>query len=453
MPGAKVMAEEDNRSAILVKPHSEEAESSVIASMIIDSDAVIKVMDILTEDDFYDLRYKNYFKAIRKLFNEKSPIDPLTVTEELARMYGPTDYGSLDYVGNMISRGTVTSNVTYYSNLVKEKSILRELINTNDEVSKKCYTNDGSLEEILSFAEKKVFDVVSKHSGGEMEDINQIVLKTLKSIKDASKNSGGLTGVPTGFIDLDEMTSGMHGGELILLAARPAMGKSALALNIASYCAINRGITTAVFSLEMPKVQLVKRIMSSVSKVSAGEINTGAIEPDAWGELMEGARKIAESGLVLDDTSGVTLMDLRSKCRKLKLEKNLGLIIIDYLQLMTGEKNAESRQNEIAGISRGLKVLARELDVPILALSQLSRGVESRTDKRPMLSDLRESGAIEQDADVVLFIYRDDYYNKESKEKGIAEVIISKQRSGPTGVVKLVWQPDYTRFRNISHEQ
>jgi replicative DNA helicase len=249
------------------------------------------------------------------------------------------------------------------------------------------------------------------------------------------------------------MTSGMHGGELILLAARPAMGKSALALNIASYCAINRGITTAVFSLEMPKIQLVKRIMSSVSKVSAGEINTGAIEPDAWGELMEGARKIAESGLVLDDTSGVTLMDLRSKCRKLKLEKNLGLIIIDYLQLMTGEKNAESRQNEIAGISRGLKVLARELDVPILALSQLSRGVESRTDKRPMLSDLRESGAIEQDADVVLFIYRDDYYNKESKEKGIAEVIISKQRSGPTGVVKLVWQPDYTRFRNISHEQ
>ena len=453
MPGAKVMAEEDNRSAILVKPHSEEAESSVIASMIIDSDAVIKVMDILTEDDFYDLRYKNYFKAIRKLFNEKSPIDPLTVTEELARMYGPTDYGSLDYVGNMISRGTVTSNVTYYSNLVKEKSILRELINTNDEVSKKCYTNDGSLEEILSFAEKKVFDVVSKHSSGEMEDINQIVLKTLKSIKEASKNSGGLTGVPTGFIDLDEMTSGMHGGELILLAARPAMGKSALALNIASYCAINRGITTAVFSLEMPKIQLVKRIMSSVSKVSAGEINTGAIEPDAWGELMDGARKIAESGLVLDDTSGVTLMDLRSKCRKLKLEKNLGLIIIDYLQLMTGEKNAESRQNEIAGISRGLKVLARELDVPILALSQLSRGVESRTDKRPMLSDLRESGAIEQDADVVLFIYRDDYYNKESKEKGIAEVIISKQRSGPTGVVKLVWQPDYTRFRNISHEQ
>ena len=434
-----------------VQPNSLEAEQSVIGSMIMDSEAINRASEILNKDDFYQQQLGVIFQAMVDLHNEGKPIDLVTLQNKLKGLDLPPEYCEADFISNLVMAVPTSANVETYSRIVRDKAILRRLIKTTDEISNMCYLGKESVDTILDKSEKEVFNVVSKRGTGNFESIKDIVLRSLESIEVAAKNKGGVTGVATGFLDLDYKTAGFQRSDLILIAARPSMGKTAFVLNLAEYVAVRSKVATAIFSLEMSKDQLVKRILSMNSRVDAQVIRNGNLNDDQWAALIEGAKEVGESKLLLDDTPSISIGELRSKCRKFKLEHNLGLIIIDYLQLMTGDKKTDSRQQEVSDISRALKALARELDVPVVALSQLSRQVEQRNDKRPMLSDLRESGAIEQDADVVMFIYRDDYYNKESDEKGVAEIIIGKQRNGPVGTVKLKWQAELTRFANLVH--
>jgi replicative DNA helicase len=440
---------EEIGTVVRIKPHDFEAEKSIIASMIMDRENIVTILGILTPEDFYDTRYAICYSVIQKLFDRKEDADVVTVLNELKKTKGAETFANIEFINGIIMSTATSAGAAAHANIVKECSLLRKLIDAADRISYRCYKNTDELDSILDTTEKEIFEVINKRISSEVNGITEIVERTIDSIELASRMKGGITGIPTGFIDLDAMLSGLHNGELVLIAARPSMGKSAFALNIASYVALNKKIPTAIFSLEMPNEQNMKRIISSMEKVPAGNISNGTLDENEWIGIWNASRNISESDLIMDDTSGISLMEMRSKCRKLKLEKNLGLVVIDYLQLMNGDAKAESRQQEISGISRGLKIMARELEIPVIALSQLSRGVESRTDKRPMLSDLRESGAIEQDADVVMFIYRDEYYNKESKDRGVAEISISKQRNGPTGVVRLGWQPEYTRFVNL----
>ena len=331
-----------------------------------------------------------------------------------------------------------------------EKSVLRKLIRINEEIANNCYSQKESLELLLEEAEKKIFEIVQKRNNSDFIPIRQVVMNAMNLIEEASKNKGAVTGIATGFLDLDYKTAGMQPSDLILVAARPSMGKTAFVLNIAQHVAIKEQKAVAIFSLEMSKEQLVNRLLSLESKVNSQAIRTGNMKDDEWERLIESADSIGKSKLLIDDTPGIGISELRSKCRKFKLEYNLEMVIIDYLQLMTGSGKNESRQQEISDISRSLKALARELHVPVIALSQLSRAVEQRPDHRPMLSDLRESGAIEQDADVVMFIYRDDYYNKDTELKNVAEIIIAKQRNGAIGTINLAWLPDYTQFANLA---
>lgn len=337
----------------------------------------------------------------------------------------------------------------YYAQIVEEKSTLRKLIKVNEDIANICYLGKERVEDIMEDTEKRIFNLLQKRNTGDFVPIKEVVLNALDKIELASKNKGSVTGLATGFIDLDYKTSGMQPSDLVLIAARPSMGKTAFVLNIAQHMAFKNDVTVAIFSLEMSKEQLVNRLFALESKVDSQSIRTGNLSDEDWAKLIEGAGIIGKSNLIIDDTPGISVSELRSKCRKYKLEHNLGIIIIDYLQLMTGNKKSDSRQQEISDISRSLKEIARELNVPVIALSQLSRAVEQRPDHRPMLSDLRESGAIEQDADVVMFIYRDDYYNKDTEKKNIAEIIIAKQRNGPIGTVELVWLPNYTKFANM----
>ncbi|MBR6396877.1 MAG: replicative DNA helicase, partial [Lachnospiraceae bacterium] len=347
-----------------------------------------------------------------------------------------------------------SANVRHYAEIVYEKSILRKLIKITEGITNECFQGKGALNDILADTEKKIFGLLQNQQSGDMESIKSIVMRTIDSIEAVAKNKGSVTGVETGFYDLDAMTAGFQKSDLIIVAARPSMGKTAFVLNIAEYAAVKHDTAVAIFSLEMSKDQLVKRILAMNSRVDSQDIRTGNLEDEDWAKLVESAATISRSKLLIDDTPGISVMELRSKCRKMKLEHNIGMIIIDYLQLMSGSKNnGESQQQVISDISRSLKAIAREINVPVIALSQLSRAVEQRPDKRPMLSDLRESGAIEQDADVVMFIYRDDYYNKDSEEKGISEIIIGKQRNGPTGTVKLLWENKLTKFQNLLRER
>lgn len=433
-----------------VQPNSLEAEQSVIGSMIMDSEAINRASEILNKDDFYQHQLGIIFQAMVDLHNEGKPIDLVTLQNKLKGLDLPPEYCEAEFISNLVMAVPTSANVETYAKIVRDKAILRRLIKTTDEISNMCYLGKESVDSILDKSEKEVFNVVSKRGSGSYESIRDIVLRSLESIEVAAKNKGGVTGVATGFLDLDYKTAGFQRSDLILIAARPSMGKTAFVLNLAEYVAVKSKVATAIFSLEMSKDQLVKRILSMNSRVDAQVIRTGNLNDEQWASLIEGAKEVGESKLLLDDTPSISIGELRSKCRKFKLEHNLGLIIIDYLQLMTGDKKTDSRQQEVSDISRALKALARELDVPVVALSQLSRQVEQRNDKRPMLSDLRESGAIEQDADVVMFIYRDDYYNKDSEEKGVAEIIIGKQRNGPVGTVKLKWQAELTRFANLA---
>lgn len=432
-----------------ILPHSAEAEQSVIGSMIMDRDAIIAASEIITGDDFYQHQYAVLYDAMLELFQEGKPVDLITLQNKLKEKEVPPELCSLEFISDLIRAVPTSANVRYYATIVSEKALLRRLIKVTEGIANTCYLDKEKIDIVLEQTEKQVFDIVQNRSTGDFVGIKDIVIKSLDSIEAASKNKGSVTGIATGFYDLDYKMAGLQPSDLILVAARPSMGKTAFVLNIAEYVAVKSKITTAIFSLEMSKNQLVNRILSMNSKVDSQKIRSGELNDDDWANLMESARVIGESGLIIDDTPGISITELRSKCRKFKLEHNLGLIIIDYLQLMSGGKKTESRQQEISEISRSLKALAREVNCPVIALSQLSRAVEQRPDKRPMLSDLRESGAIEQDADVVMFIYRDDYYNHDSEEAGISEIIIGKQRNGPTGTVKLAWLSQFTKFANL----
>ena len=432
-----------------ILPHSIEAEQSVIGSMIMDRDAILIASEMLTSDDFYQKQYGIIFDTMVELCNEGRPVDLITLQNRLKEKDLPPDISSMDYVRDLITTVPTSANIRYYAEIVSDKAVLRRLIKANEEVANACYLEHQPVKEILEESEKKLFNILQRDVSGEYVPIQQIVLEAIDTIEKASRLKGAVTGIPTGFIDLDYKTAGMHNSDLVLIAARPSMGKTAFVLNIAQYMACRKDVTVAMFSLEMSKTQLVNRLLSMESHVDAQNLRTGNLEGDDWTKLVEGANIIGRSNLIIDDTPGISIAEMRSKCRKYKLEHGLDIVMIDYLQLMSGSGRYDSRQQEISDISRSLKSLARELNVPVIALSQLSRAVEQRPDHRPMLSDLRESGAIEQDADVVMFIYRDDYYHKDTEKKDIAEIIIAKQRNGPIGTIELVWLPKYTQFVNM----
>ena len=433
-----------------IMPHSVEAEQSVIGSMLMDREAVLVASELLTGEDFYQRQYGLVFEAMVALFGRDEPVDLVTLQNELRAMDAPEEVSGMEFVREILNRVPTSANVKYYANIVAEKSTLRRLIHLNDEINNLCYAGTEPLETVLEQTEKKVFDLVQRRNAGDFVPIKQVVLNTIQKIEAASRTKGNVTGIATGFKDLDYQTSGFQPSDLILIAARPSMGKTAFVLNIAQYMAFRSNETVAIFSLEMSKEQLVNRLLSMESGVDAQKLRNGNLTDADWERLVEGAEGVARSNLIIDDTPGITLAELRSKCRKYKLENKLGIIMIDYLQLMSGGgRSSDSRQQEISDISRGLKSLARELNVPVVALSQLSRAVEQRPDHRPMLSDLRESGAIEQDADMVVFLYRDSYYNKDTEMKNLAEVIVAKQRNGPVGTINLLWMPEYTTFKNF----
>ncbi|MGL5259594.1 MAG: replicative DNA helicase [Lachnospiraceae bacterium] len=432
-----------------VLPHSIEAEQSVIGSMLMDKEVIVVVSELITGDDFYSKQYQILFETMVELNNEGKPVDPVTLQDRLKEKDVPPQISDLEFMREILTSRFTSANVRAYANIVSEKATLRRLIRLNEEIANTCYLGKENLEYILADTEKRVFDIVQRKSTQEFVPIRKIVMNALDKIEEAGKTSGSVTGIATGFLDLDYKTSGMQPADLVLIAARPSMGKTAFVLNIAQNVAFRLNETVAIFSLEMSKEQLVNRMFSLESRVDAQHLRSGKLSDLEWEKLIESAGVIGQSNLIIDDTPGISISELRSKCRKFKLEQNLSMIIIDYLQLMSGSGKNESRQQEISDISRSLKSIARELKVPVLALSQLSRAVETRPDHRPIMSDLRESGAIEQDADVVMFIYRDDYYDKDSEKKGIAEIIIAKQRNGPIGTVDLVWLPEYTKFANL----
>ena len=432
-----------------VMPNNVEAEQSVIGAMLMDRDAITIASEILTVDDFYQKQYGILFEAMVELYTENVPVDLITLQNRLKEKDVPPEISSLEFVRDMITKVPTSVNVGTYAKIVSEKAALRRLIRVNEEIASACYAGKDSVEEIMEDTEKKIFQVLQRKTNDEFVPIKDVVLNALDKIEAASRMKGSVTGMPTGFIDLDYKTSGFQPSDLILIAARPSMGKTAFVLNIAEYMAFRSNETVAIFSLEMSKEQLVNSLFALESRVDSQILRTGNLSDNDWSSLIEAAGVIGRSNLIIDDTPGISVSELRSKCRKYKLEHNLGIIMIDYLQLMQGSRKSESRQQEISDISRSLKEIARELQVPVVALSQLSRAVEQRPDHRPILSDLRESGAIEQDADVVMFLYRDDYYNHDTEKKDVAEVIIAKQRNGPIGTVELAWLPRYTKFANM----
>jgi len=445
------MAEEWQKRVL---PNSMEAEMSVLGSMLMNRDAITVASEILIGEDFYSKQNAILFDCMIELHNSNKPVDPITVLDLLKEKDVPPEMASMEYIMNLINSVPTSANAKHYAQIVAEKASLRKLIKVNEAIEDSCYSQTDSVEVIMEQTEKEIFKVVQRRNAGDFVPISKVVNNALDKIATSARNRGAVTGIPTGFTDLDFRTAGMQPSDLVLIAARPSMGKTAFVLNIAQHVAFKQHLPLAIFSLEMSKEQLVNRLFSLQSNVDAQKLRVGDLNESDWEKLIEGATEIGQSKLIIDDTPGISIGELRSKCRKYKLETGLSMIMIDYLQLMTGSgKSGESRQQEISDISRSLKSLARELQVPVLALSQLSRAVEQRPDHRPMLSDLRESGAIEQDADVVMFIYRDDYYNKEnSTKKGISEIIIAKQRNGPIGTVELAWLPQFTKFANLTRE-
>ena len=433
-----------------VPPHDLEAEQAIIGSMLTDKDAVIAAVEVLQEQDFYREDNKIIYSAILNLYNRAEPIDIITLKSELKSMGKFEAVGGLEYIVQLPDKVPTTSNVEQYIKIVEEKSMLRALIKTADELITLGYDPTQEVEQVIDTAEKKIFQVMQKKNQKGYSSIKDILVDTFTQLEQLYNQKESITGVPTGFVDLDYRTSGLHNSDLILVAARPAMGKSAFALNIATNAAVRAKVPVAIFSLEMSKEQMTNRILCSEAMVDSAKVRTGKIDDDEWAKLAATSGELSEAGIYIDDTPGISIMEIRAKCRKMKLEKNIGLVVIDYLQLVQGSnKKGGSREQEIAEISRSLKILAKEIDVPVIALSQLSRAPEQRIDHRPMLSDLRESGSIEQDADIVMFLYRDDYYNEDTEKKNIAEVIIAKHRSGATGTVELLWLANYTKFANI----
>lgn len=433
-----------------IPPQDIEAEQAVIGSMLTDSDAVYSAIESLKPEDFYREDNKLIYEAILNVYSKAEPIDIITLKAELASMGKLDAVGGLEYIAELPDKVPTTANVDRYIKIVEEKSMLRNLIKTANEIISMGYDQTEDVSDVMDVAEQKIFDVMQKKNSTGYTSIKDVLVESFTKLEELYNQKQHVTGVPTGFIDLDKMTAGLHGSELILIAARPAMGKSAFALNIGAYAATRANIPVAIFSLEMSKDQVGNRILCSEALVDSNKVRTGELEDEEWGKLAQTSGELSTAEIYVDDTPGISVMEIRAKCRKLKLEKNIGLVIIDYLQLIQGSgKRGASREQEIAEISRSLKILAKELNVPVIALSQLSRAVEGRPDHRPMLSDLRESGSIEQDADIVMFLYRDDYYNENSEKKNIAEVIIAKQRSGSTGTVELAWLGSYTKFANL----
>lgn len=443
MPGA------DENVLKRVMPHNTEAEQAVIGSMIVGEGAVSTAAELLTGEDFYNRQYGIFFDTILEITDSGKPMDVVVLQDKLREKDLPPEMYSVDAMRTLMTAVPTSVNVKYYANIVAEKSLLRKMIRLNEEIANNCYAGKETLEFILEDTEKRMFQLLQRRNSDEFVPIRQVVMNAMNRIEQASRNKGSVTGIPTGFTDLDFKTSGMQPSDLVLIAARPSMGKTAFVLNIAQYVAFKKDMPVVIFSLEMSKEQLIERMFSLESSVDAQKIRNGQLNDQDWERLIESAGVIGKSKLMIDDTPGITVSELRSKCRKLKLEHGLSMIIIDYMQLMSGSGRTDSRQQEISDISRALKGLARELQVPVLALSQLNRSVEQRPDHRPMLSDLRESGAIEQDADLVMFIYRDDYYHPDTEKKGISEIIIAKQRRGPIGTVELAWLAEYTKFANL----
>lgn len=432
-----------------IPPQNVEAEQAVLGAMLLSHDAVIVAMEKLQPRDFYRDAHRIIFEVMEHLHRENKEIDVITLPEELNRMKKMDDVGGVGYVLNLPNMVGTASNAEYYANIVVEKALSRNLISTCTELATEAYDGEKKTEDLLDDAERRILQLSDTKNRGDFASVGTVVEATLDKITKLYENKAGLTGLPTGFRDLDRMTSGLQPSDLILVAARPSMGKTAFTLNIAQNVGVRQHKTVAFFSLEMSQEQLVQRLLCQIAHIDSQKLRTGQLNSDEeWTRLTDACDKLYESPIYIDDTPGISVAEMRSKARRLKSEHGLDLIIVDYLQLMQG-RNAESRQQEISEISRSLKALARELKVPLIALSQLSRSVESRQDKRPMLSDLRESGALEQDADIVSFLYREDYYDKETENQHITEVILAKHRNGPVGSVKLYFKNEFTLFLNL----
>ena len=435
-----------------IPPHSLEAEQSVLGAMILDKEAINTAIEIIRPDDFYKGANKEIFEAILILFNKNEPVDLITLSEELKRRGTLENIGGVTYLANLSSGVATTANVKYYCKIIEEKSILRRLIYSCNDVVAKSYEDSDEVNAIIEKAEKSIFDITQGRHREGFSPLNEVLLASFSQIEERAANQGALTGLTTGFIDLDNKLSGLQKSDLILLAARPSMGKTAISVNIVTNAALKANANVAIFSLEMSKEQLVQRMISAAAHVDLQKIISGRLSEDEWIQVINSMGPLSQANIFIDDTAGISLMEMKAKCRRLKIEKGLDLVMIDYLQLMQSEGRQESRQQEISAISRGLKALAKEMECPVIALSQLSRAPELRSDHRPILSDLRESGAIEQDADVVLFLYRDEYYHEDSEKKNIGEVIIAKHRNGPTGSIELAFKKEYTKFVNMVRE-
>ena len=433
-----------------IPPHDIEAEQAILGCMLIDQDATSDAIEVLKPEDFYRDDHKYIYEAMLNLYTKGEPIDIITVKDELTSMQKFEAVGGIEYLATLPDRAPLVANSDKYIKIVEEKSILRKLIKTATEIEGLGYAQNEEVDNVIDQAEKKIFDIMQNKNQKGYTPIKDVLVETFAELEKLYNQKQPVTGIATGFTDLDNRTAGLHNSDLILIAARPAMGKSAFALNIATNAAINEKVPVAIFNLEMSKTQLVNRMLCSEAMVDSNKVRTGKIDEEDWIKLATALGPLSEALIYIDDTPGISISEIRAKCRKLKLEKNIGLVVIDYLQLIQGSgKKNSSREQEISEISRSLKIIAKELDVPVIALSQLSRESEKRQDHKPMLSDLRESGAIEQDADLVMFIYRDDYYNQDSEKKNIAEIILAKHRAGATGTIELLWMGSYTKFANL----
>jgi len=431
-----------------IPPNSAEAEQSVLGAMLLDKEAISTATELISGEDFYREAHKEIFEAIVDIYNRGEPVDLITLTEKLKTRNTLDVVGGITFLTNLMDAVPTTNNVKYYAKIIEDKSLLRRLIKTSSEIIAKSYEASEDIGEIIDGAEKGIFNISLNRSSQGFTHVKNILSVNFDKIEELYLNKGKITGVPTGFNDLDGKLSGLQKSDLVLVAARPSMGKSSFMMNIVQHAAVRENVTTAIFSLEMSKEQLTQRLLCAEALIDAHRLRIGDINEDEWVKLARAMGPLSEASIFIDDTPSISITEMRAKCRRLKLEQNLGLIVIDYLQLMQGKSSSESRQQEISEISRSLKALAREINVPVVALSQLSRAPEMRADHRPILSDLRESGAIEQDADVVMFLYRDEYYHPDSEKKNIGEVIIAKQRNGPTGTVELVWLGQFTKFVN-----
>lgn len=435
-----------------IPPQNQEAEQAVLGAILLQSEALITAMERVQVEDFYLPGHQHIFEAMIELNEENQPIDLITLTSHLQDKKLLDEVGGVSYLARLANAVPTAANVDYYAQIIEEKSMLRRLIRTATQIVTESYAGDDDVSALLSDAERKILEISNQRSSSGFIAIKDVLMEVYEKVENLNENQGGTTGIPSGFQDLDKMTAGFQRSDLIIVAARPSVGKTAFALNIAQNVGVRAKETVAIFSLEMSAAQLVQRMICAESNVDATRLRTGSLEDDDWEKLTMSIASLSEAEIYIDDTPGVTVADIRAKCRRLKKERGLGMILIDYLQLIHGRgKAGESRQQEVSEISRTLKQIARELEVPVIALSQLSRGVEQRQDKRPMMSDLRESGSIEQDADIVAFLYRDDYYDKESEKKNIIEIIIAKQRNGPVGTVELVFLKNFNKF--VSYER